>query len=226
MGLGRCGVRVAKRPCTPPSRRGGCTSALIALFPLSWKTKSTHTCEKAVRPCSACSGDDPKSTSSRARDVGATLPWRGVPFFSRKQDWRYPIGRKPTTGWLLHVGPPALHLTRNRHGACLLPGNLRDRQIFRPCHFANKAVSALCRRYLCPLPLFRTPPGTFRPRSPGTLPWSSLLITLSRGRSLFYLPTLERHVPCSLDLRSPPQRSSMHPLLHFAARAAELCLLP
>ena len=92
MGLGRCGVRHAKTPVGAPSSRGGRTFALTAAPPFRSNTQRSHTCEKALSPSAACAGLVPQRRRRRARADGATLGWRGVPFFSAKQLSIHPIG--------------------------------------------------------------------------------------------------------------------------------------
>ena len=73
----------------------GLTFDLAAALPLRWKTKTTHKCEKAARPSSACDAFIPVGRRSLrvATEDGHTQPCRGVPFFSTKQVCNRPIGR-------------------------------------------------------------------------------------------------------------------------------------
>ena len=104
------------RPSLPPTRR-----TANRLLPLSWKSHSTHTCENSASPSRQCAGVVPKSIFSLPREVFATLPWRGVPFFSRKHDSRYPIGLRPTTGCRSHTSPPPSILAFMCTGAGVSP---------------------------------------------------------------------------------------------------------
>ena len=93
MGLGRKVERVANTPSRRlPPRRGGRTVGCQRPAGMPWKTNTSHKCEKPSRPRTAAGWLYGGSSSSVARAAGASPGWRGMPNFSRKQEWTMPIG--------------------------------------------------------------------------------------------------------------------------------------